>query len=66
MTWHVYYLGIYIAQFAYEEHARDFETYNRNCIVTKREEVPEKDLFTEKFTTTEIGFILHRKTGMWI
>lgn len=66
MCYHVYWMGIYIAQFACEAHAQDFQTYNRFCNVTKREEVPDKDLFTERFTTTEIGYILHQRTGHWL
>lgn len=66
MTWHVYYLGIYIAQFVHADHARDFCIYNRNCTTALREYIAEKDLFTERFTTTEIGFLLHNKTGEWL
>lgn len=66
MTWHVYYLGIYIAQFAYGEHAQDFKTYNRNCTIVKCEQLGEGEVFMDRFTTTEIGFILHHKTGMWL
>lgn len=66
MTWHVYYKDIYITQCAYEEYARDFIVYNRNCTVVKCDALGEGAVHMDRFTTTEIGFLLHKKTGEWL
>lgn len=58
MCWHVYYYDIFIAQFVYESHAIDFQKYNRYCTVVQREEIPEKNLYTDRFSIIDIEFTL--------
>lgn len=58
MCWHVYYYDIFIAQFVYEEHANDFHIYDRRCKIVQCEEIPEKNLYTERFTTIDISYIM--------
>lgn len=58
MCWHVYYYDIFVAQFVYESHAKDFQKYNRHCTVVQREEIPKKNLYTDRFSIIDIEFTL--------